>query len=352
MPDEDLLLDSVPPEFGSGVIGVCDICGQRQAVIVLAKERYKLCVLDFENKAWIRSTARPGVPALPFTSTTELVPSRAVRTGQVRAVVLSPTKVVKRPSAIVVPDVYGLTAQALEAGVRLAHEGFEVILPDFTRLEGMNLAQWARMRVSRTLSGGVHISQSRRELALRILEDCRRYVRERPMVLADKQALFGFSYSGAWALAYAAETPEIAAVALAYPRMVHPPGLLENVRGPVYAVYGDQDSTAGDDCEQLREAARIYGIPLEISVLPGAGHHFLNRDLRAYRPGPAEEAWTRLVGFLKGRLFPTPKPPPTPPVGIPGRTSATPSRPTPLPTPSGTSPPPSSGPRGIPSRGA
>ena len=79
MTDEDLLHHRPNSEFGSGVIGACDICGRRQAVIVLQKERYQLCVLDFLNKSWTGSTKKPGAPLPPYRSERIWFPTRAGR---------------------------------------------------------------------------------------------------------------------------------------------------------------------------------------------------------------------------------------------------------------------------------
>jgi len=310
--DEDLMLETPSGEFGSGVVGVCDICHQRQAVIILSKERFKLCVIDFLNKAWIKTEAKPAAPAPPFTSSREYLPSRAVPGGRAPVVVLSPTKMVKRPSVLVVPEVFGLTTQVLEAGVRLAHEGFEVILPDFAKTPGMNLMTYAKLRGYRMLFDSVPVSQSHREPYLRVLEDCRLYVKSRPMVDPTHFGVLGISYGGALALAYAAQTPEVETVALAYPFMIRPDGWLQSLRAPVLAVYGSDDNVAAPSLLLLREAARRYGFPFESLVLPGVRHHFLNRDSKGYRLPEAELAWTRLMAHMKATLQP-PKVIPTPP---------------------------------------
>ena len=97
--DDDQMLD-LPPVFGSGIIGVCDICGTRQAVIVLSKERFKLCVLDFLNKSWIKSDKKPGAPLPPYRSGPGLVPDRLDQVRDGPGIVLSPTKTVKQPGAV------------------------------------------------------------------------------------------------------------------------------------------------------------------------------------------------------------------------------------------------------------
>jgi carboxymethylenebutenolidase len=310
--DEDLLLETPSGEFGSGVVGVCDICHQRQAVIILSKERFKLCVIDFLNKAWVKTEAKPAAAIPPFTSSREYLPSRAVPGGRAPVVVLSPTKVVKRASVLVVPEVFGLTTQVLEAGVRLAHEGFEVILPDFAKMPGVNLLTYARLRGYRMLFDSVPVSQSHREAYLRVLDDCRRYVKSRPLVDPTHFGVLGISYGGALALAYAAQTPEVGTVALAYPFMIRPASWLQSLKAPVLAVYGSEDNVAAPSLILLREAAQRYGFPFESLVLPGVRHHFLNRDLKSYRLPEAELAWARLMAHMKAGLQP-PKVIPTPP---------------------------------------
>ncbi len=306
------MLEGPSGEFGSGVVGVCDICHQRQAVIILSKERFKLCVIDFLNKAWIKTEAKPAAATPPFTSSREYLPTRAVPGGRAPVVVLTPTKLVKRPSVLVVPEVFGLTTQVLEAGVRLAHEGYEVILPDFAKTPGVNLMTYAKLRGYRMLFDSVPVSQTRREPYLRVLEDCRLYLRSRPMVDPTHFGVLGISYGGALALAYAAQTPEVETVALAYPFMIRPAGWLQSLKAPVVAVYGAGDNVAAPSLLLLREAAQRYGFPFESLVLPEVRHHFLNRDSKAYRLPEAELAWTRLMAHMKAGLQP-PKVVPTPP---------------------------------------
>ncbi|MDE1820328.1 MAG: dienelactone hydrolase family protein [Euryarchaeota archaeon] len=315
MTDEDLLLDDAKEAFGAGVVGPCDICGVRQAVIVLSKERFKLCVLDFLNKSWIKTASPPAAHTAPFHSTTVFLPTRAVPGGTVPVIVLSPNKEIKHPSALVVPEVYGLTTQVIEAGVRLAHEGYEVAIPDFVRIHGMNLWTWGKLRASKVLLDGVHISQSSRGRAYRILEDCRKYLLTRPLVNPERQAVVGLSYGGSLALGYAAQTPGLAGVAVAYPYMIHPESWLQYIRCPVFVVAGGSDPKAGTALDALHLAAGRYGINLGTMVVPGAGHHFLSRVHSGYSAPEAEKAWTRMMAFMGHCLAPpVPKAPPRPPV--------------------------------------
>ena len=141
MPDEDLLLQGLPDrEFGAGVVGVCDVCHKRQAVIILSRERFKLCVLDFLNKNWVKSDQVPEAFTIPFTSTTDFISTSTVPGGILHAIRLRPSKIVKHPLVVIAPDPVGVTTQTIEAAVRFVREGYEVVFPDTGRIPGLAFA--------------------------------------------------------------------------------------------------------------------------------------------------------------------------------------------------------------------
>jgi carboxymethylenebutenolidase len=312
MRDDDRMLD-LPSEFGSGVIGVCDICGTRQAVIVLQKERYKLCVIDFLNKTWVKSEKKPGAPAPLYRSEriwfeTESVPGR-----RAMAIVLSPTKVVRHPTVLITPDVYGLTTTVLDAAIRLAREGFEVLIPDVGKTDGIGPAHHLSLRSGVQFRSGVAIRSKKVADLLALYSDALENLRARDMVDPAKTALFGVSYGATLALLLATRDTRLAAVALAYPYPVSPPDLGRLVTAPVFVVAGSADRAAQRARRQLEAAGRAPGATVEFYDITGARHDFLSRDLSAYDLPRAEEAWARILAFLRERLMPPPPKPPVPP---------------------------------------
>ncbi len=312
MRDDDRMMD-LPAEFGSGVVGVCDICGTRQAVIVLQKERYQLCVIDFLNKTWLKSDKKPGAPAPLYRSDRVWFESRSTPDGKAPAIVLTPTKIVRHPVVLITPDVYGITTTLLDAAIRFARDGYEVLLPDVGKTNGIGPTHHLALRTG-TLRGGVS-SRSKKVLALvNLYSDALGYLRGREMVDATKSAVFGASYGGSLALALAAQDARLAAVALAYPEPVSPPDLARLVTAPIFFIGGSSDAAAEKTRRQL-EAVRGPGGPtVEVVSVSGARHGFLARDLGAYDLPRAEAAWTRLEAFLRGILAPPPPRPPQPTV--------------------------------------
>jgi carboxymethylenebutenolidase len=314
MRDDDRMLDLPEPEFGSGVIGVCDICGNRQAVIVLEKERFKLCVIDFLNKAWLKTDKKPGVPAPLYQSERVWFQTSASPTGVAPAIVLHPTKIARHPVVLITPDTFGLTTTLLDAAIRFAREGFEVLLPDLRKTDGVGAMAHLTIRFSTRIRGGMDVDSKSAARLLRLYTDALEYLRSREMVDPAKAAVFGTSFGASLALAVAAQDTKLGAVALAYPMPVRPRDLYKLVSAPLFSVAGSRDRVATKAAAQLAPMRSNVKARCELVVVPGARHHFLSRDLSAYDLPRAEETWTRIVAFLKRELMPPPPRPPPPPV--------------------------------------
>ena len=314
MRDDDLLLNLPEQEFGSGVVGVCDICGKRQAVVVLTKERFKLCVLDFLNKTWIKTDKKPGVPAPLYRSERVQFESEAVPNGTAQGIVLRPTKLARHPAILVTPDLFGLTTTLLDGAIRFAREGFEVFLPDVGKTAGLGASDQVAMWSGARFRGGVPVDSRRVGNLLHLYTDAFDFLRGREMVDATKSAVFGVSYGASLALALAAQDTKLAAVALAYPMPVKPADLAKLVTAPLLYVAGSDDRATARARQQLFAVREAAGSPFEFRVLTEVRHNFLSRDLSAYDVAKAEEAWGYLIGFLKQRLMPSPPRPPPPPV--------------------------------------
>jgi carboxymethylenebutenolidase len=312
--DDDELLSQPGLEFGSGVIGVCDVCKKRQAVIVLQKERFKLCVLDFLNKTWTQKGLTPGAPLPLYRSDRVWFPTKTVPNGLAPAITLSPTKPIKHPSILITPDIYGLTTSVLDGAIRLAREGFEVMIPDIASTPGVGPQDHLTMRLGARFRGGVPVDAPKLRRVRSLYGDALRYLRGRELVDPDRSAVLGLSYGGTLALALAGEEPRLTAIAVAYPAPVRPAGYLRLLSAPVLFIG------AGADSLSTRARAQFAALGAEVDVrfvdFPNAHHQFLARDLGAYDLASAEAAWGQLTAFMKERMMPPPPKPPAPPVKV------------------------------------
>ena len=313
MRDDDRMLNLPDAQFGSGVVGVCDICGARQAVVVLTKERFKLCVLDFLNKTWLKTDKKPGVPAPLYHSERVTFGTGTARAEQAQAIVLSPTKKVKHPIVLITPDTFGITTTLLDAAIRFAREGFEVLIPDLLKSDRSVPSLHLALRSSARFRGGVAVSSPRVAALVRLYADALDYLRSREMVDPGKAAVFGASYGASLALALAAEETRLAAVALAYPMPVRPPDLANLVTAPLLYLRGSADHATTKAWDQLVAAQSATRTTFEFVEVPGARHNFLSRDLPSYEVSAAEAAWSRILAFLTKNLVPPPPKPPTAP---------------------------------------
>lgn len=317
MRDDDKLLTTPGLEFGSGVIGVCDICHKRQAVIVLEKERYQLCVTDFLNKTFVDSHEKPGRPLPPYRSERIWYETEHATGGKAPGILLSPTKPVKRPSVLVTPDIYGITTTLLDAGIRFAREGFEVLIPDLGKTSGVGPADHLSLRSAVLFGGGVGIESARVRHLTGLYRDALTFLRAREIVDPTKGAIFGASVGAALATAVAAEDRSTSALALAYPVAIKPKEFLKLVTCPVLVVSGTSDRRGTLGRTQVAEAAGRGDLTASFLDLPKARHGFLARDLSAYDVRSAEAAWAAILQFFRARLLPPPPKPPAPPKAAP-----------------------------------
>jgi dienelactone hydrolase len=318
MRDDDRLLEIPEAKFGSGIVGVCDVCGVRQAVIILNKERFKLCVIDFLNKAWLKTDKKPGVPAPLYHSERLWYETEASSSGKAQGVLLTPTKVVRHPVVLITPDTFGLTTTVLDGAIRFAREGFEVFLPDLFKTDGIGGSHHVALRAGARLGGGVPVESGRTAELIDLYSDALVFLRGREMVDPSKSALFGTSYGASLALGLAARETKLTAVALAYPAPVRPPDLPRLVTAPLLFVAGSEDRVAEKARAQLTAAQKDVSVPFEFVRIAGARHDFLSRDLSAYDVPRAEKAWSAVVTFLKRQLMPPAPRPPAPPVRASG----------------------------------
>lgn len=323
MTDEDLVRAGAPPEFGSGVIGICDVCKKRQAVIILAEERFQLCVLDFLNKSWVGSKAVPGRPLPLYRSERVWFPTEFAGGTPAPAILLTPTKEVRRPAVIVIPEAYGLTTTLLDAGIRLARAGIEVLLPDVGKTKGLTLRDDLALRLGPRFRGGVLLDSDRLRRWTGLYVDALQFLRSRPLVDPDRCGAFGVSNGSALAIGLAAQDRKLAALAVVSPVPIRPPEFVRALTAPLFAVVAEKDVRGHRATAGWPQPATGGGTPsAQVAALPKVGPTFLSRDLRGYDLASAERAWTLVLEFFRGRLFPPPPKPPPPPRIVPPATFA------------------------------
>lgn len=198
------------------------------------------------------------------------------------------------PGVIVVQEWWGLDDHIKDVAQRFAGEGFVALAPD---LYHGNVT--TEPGEAQKLMMSLNMGQATKELV-----KAAEYLASRPERSGRGIGAIGFCMGGGLALNLACESPHIRAVAPFYGTNPNPIDKLQNLQGPVFAVYAENDNFAGESVRhQLTEALKQHGIQHETKIYPGTQHAFFN-DTRAevYNRDAAEDSWNRAVGLFRDNL--------------------------------------------------
>jgi carboxymethylenebutenolidase len=198
------------------------------------------------------------------------------------------------PGVIVVQEWWGLDDHIKDVAQRFAREGFAALAPDLYHgnvTHEPNKAEKLMMSLDMNSAG--------RELAKGA-----DYLASQPYTSGRGIGATGFCMGGGLALTLACDSPHVRAAAAFYGVNPDPVDKVQNLRGPVLAIYAEHDSWAGPEVrERLRQALERHGKQHEIRVYPGTQHAFFN-DTRAdaYSREPATDAWNRALSLFRQNL--------------------------------------------------
>jgi carboxymethylenebutenolidase len=207
------------------------------------------------------------------------------------------------PPVLVIGDVFGRSAFYEHLAALLAQAGLQALVPDFFFRQGplpdppsKEAAFGRRAKLDEAAT----------------LDDLRAaitWLRERSG--RRGVGVVGFCMGGTFVLDLASTEAELVSVAyygfpVPQPTIASPPprpiDLVDGLRGPVLAFWGDQDDTVGVDHarDYVRRAQSHAGF--ESQILPGLGHGFLGAAPLGDASDPGAATWERAVTFLHDHL--------------------------------------------------
>jgi len=198
------------------------------------------------------------------------------------------------PGVIVVQEWWGLDGHIKDVAERFAREGFAALAPDLYHGKVAKEPDEAQK-----LMMSLNTGKASNELARGA-----DYLASRPEAAGRGIGATGFCMGGGLALTLACDSPHIRAAAPFYGINPSPVDKVANLRGPVLAVYAENDGWVTEEVrEQLRKALSQHGIEHEIKVYPGTDHAFFN-DTRAevYNRDAANDAWERVLSLFRANL--------------------------------------------------
>ena len=198
------------------------------------------------------------------------------------------------PGVVVVQEWWGLDEHIKDVARRFAAEGFVALAPDLYHGEVTREPNQAQK-----LMMSLNMGQAVKELV-----KATDYLASRTETGGRGIGAIGFCMGGGLALNLACESTQIRAAAPFYGVNPAPIERVRNLRGPLLAIYAENDAFAGESVRrELEQALEAGEIPHEIVVYPGAQHAFFN-DTRSevYDRDAAADAWRRVLSHFRQHL--------------------------------------------------
>jgi carboxymethylenebutenolidase len=194
------------------------------------------------------------------------------------------------PGVVVIQEWWGLNDQIRGVGDRLAKEGLLALCVDLYR------GKVAKDRdEAHELMRGLPEDRAIRDLLAAVA-----YLKEQK---CPKIGSVGFCMGGSYSLSLALETPDLAASAIFYGRLLTDREKLGKLSAAVIGFFGDQDR--GIPVESVRKfegALKELNKNVTVHIYEGAGHAFANETGKQYHKESAEDAWKKLVDHLNQHL--------------------------------------------------
>lgn len=214
--------------------------------------------------------------------------------GTLQAFVARPEGDGPYPGVIVVQEWWGLNDNIKDIAQRFAGEGFVALAPDLYHGrvtpepdEAMKLMMALDMnRASREVTKGAD------------------YLAAQPYTAGRGIGATGFCMGGGLALTLACDSPHVKAVAPFYGGNPNPVDKVQNISGPVLAIYAENDNWITPAVrEELSGALERHGKRFEIRVYPGTHHGFFN-DTQAdvHDAAASADAWQRVLALFRENL--------------------------------------------------
>lgn len=200
------------------------------------------------------------------------------------------------PAVLLVHEFFGLNESIIEKADRLAAQGYTVLAADAYRGRTTRLIPRAIFLVLSTPRDQIQTD----------LQAGFNYLASLPQVDPHKIGAVGFCFGGTQVMYQATLNPDLRATVIYYGSgpITDPQNLgVMGENGPVLGIYGEQDASIPvSEVQAFEQAMQSRGVEHTVTIYPGVGHAFVTVEA-LQQPGPAEDAWTQMLAFLKGALM-------------------------------------------------
>ena len=202
----------------------------------------------------------------------------------------------QHPAVIVIQEWWGLDEHIKDIARRFAAEHYFAIAPDLYSRQGNKVTK--DPNIAGELMAGLKQNDGIDDLLSTI-----DWLKAQVSVRGSQIGVIGFCMGGSYAMALPCVTSDIKAAAPFYGE-IPPDEKLQNLNGPVFYAYGENDGwIQRKDVDRLAGALRKFNKPGEVRVYAGCSHGFFN-DTRAdiYSAVDARDAWERSLKLFDQNL--------------------------------------------------
>lgn len=215
--------------------------------------------------------------------------------GELLAYLARPAGGRRGPAILAIHENKGLVDHTRDCARRLAAAGYVTLAPDLLSREGGTDKFDANDAVA--AFGKADAEQNTRDLVAALS-----WLAQRPDVDAAHIGVTGWCMGGGYT--WRVITQPGAAVAAAVPWYGPvPQSGVENIRGPVFAIYGGLDERITGGAAKIEPQMKENGKSFEYKIYPDAQHAFNNdQNPERYNAQQAPIAWGDMLSFFKRHL--------------------------------------------------
>ncbi len=210
----------------------------------------------------------------------------------VRCFLVFPEVKEKAAAVVVVHEIFGLTEWVRGVADQLAEAGYIAIAPDLLSGQTYSGVDEARKAISQLSDLQVMAD----------LDAVAAHVAKLP-ASNGQVAAAGFCWGGGAVFKFANHNRELKATYVFYGSGPSDRAGAENIQGPVYGFYAENDARVNETLPGTTEAMKAAGKTFEPQIYPGAGHGFMRAgeapDASEANREARDASWSRWKSLLK-----------------------------------------------------
>nr|WP_210404485.1 dienelactone hydrolase family protein [Chroococcidiopsis sp. TS-821] len=222
--------------------------------------------------------------------------------GQMSAFLYTPVTLKRVPAILLLMEAFGLTAHIQDVAVRIANEGYVVLVPDLYYRQPNNKFGYDEVEQAMAMMWRLDFGKSIEA----DLQAALGYLKTRSPVNPERIGVTGFCLGGGLTFLTACKfSAEIAAAAPFYGMVLDEwIAAVKNITVPIYLFFGGRDPfISRDRIHQIETRFQKLNKEYTLKVYPDADHGFFCNERSSYNRLAAEDAWRELMQFFRKHLW-------------------------------------------------